>query len=105
MSRATAATRILPVEPPRSRSSSPSDPNGTYELDDAAATVDEYEDAHALVAVPPGSDGIRKSSGYEQDISKLNPVHVVIAGVIGALLFIAALALLVNWIIASGVAS
>jgi hypothetical protein len=30
---------------------------------------------------------------------------VVIAGVIGALLFIAALALLVNWIIASGVAT
>jgi len=49
--------------------------------------------------------GIRKSSGYEQDIVKLNPVHVVIAGVIGALLFIAALALLVNWIIASGVAT
>jgi hypothetical protein len=49
--------------------------------------------------------GIRKSSGYEQDIGKLNPVHVVIAGVIGALLFIAALALLVNWIIASGVAT
>ena len=49
--------------------------------------------------------GIRKSSGYEQDIGKLNPVHVVIAGVIDALLFIAALALLVNWIIASGVAT
>jgi hypothetical protein len=49
--------------------------------------------------------GIRKSSGYEQDVGKLNPVHVVIAGVIGALLFIAALALLVNWIIASGVAT
>jgi hypothetical protein len=49
--------------------------------------------------------GIRKSSGYEQDIGKLNPVHVVIAGVIGALLFIAVLALLVNWIIASGVAT
>ena len=48
---------------------------------------------------------IRKSSGYEQDISMPNPVHVVIAGVIGALLFIAALALLVNWIIASGVAT
>jgi hypothetical protein len=49
--------------------------------------------------------GIRKSSGYEHDVGKLNPVHVVIAGVIGALLFIAALALLVNWIIASGVAT
>jgi hypothetical protein len=48
--------------------------------------------------------GVRKSSEYEQDVGKLNPVHVVIAGVIGALLFIGALALLVNWIIASGVA-
>ena len=48
--------------------------------------------------------GVRKSSDYEQDVGKLNPVHVVIAGVIGALLFIGALALLVNWVIASGVA-
>ena len=48
--------------------------------------------------------GVRKSRDYEQDVSQLNPVHVIIAGVIGALLFIGALALLVNWIIASGVA-
>lgn len=48
--------------------------------------------------------GVRKSRDYEQDVAQLNPVHVVIAGVIGALLFIGALALLVNWIIASGVA-
>jgi hypothetical protein len=48
--------------------------------------------------------GVRKSRDYEQDVAKLNPVHVIIAGVIGALLFIGALALLVNWIIASGVA-
>ncbi len=50
--------------------------------------------------------GIRKSGGYEQDVGKLNPVHVIIAGVIGAALFIlAALVLLVNWVIASGVAT
>ena len=48
--------------------------------------------------------GVRKSRDYEQDVAKLNPVHVIIAGVIGALLFIGALALLVNWVIASGVA-
>lgn len=48
--------------------------------------------------------GVRKSRDYEQDVAKLNPVHVIVAGVIGALLFIGALALLVDWIIASGVA-
>jgi len=48
--------------------------------------------------------GIRKGSEYEKDVSQLNPVHVVIAGVIGAVIFIAALILLVNWVLASGVA-
>ncbi len=49
--------------------------------------------------------GVRKSVDYEQDVSKLNPVHVVIAGVMGALLFIALLVMLVRWVIASGVAA
>jgi len=49
--------------------------------------------------------GVRRSADYAQDVQKLNPVHVVIAGVIGALLFIAALVLLVRWVVGSGVAS
>jgi Protein of unknown function (DUF2970) len=49
--------------------------------------------------------GVRKSRDYEQDVAKLNPVHVIIAGVIGALLFIGALVLLANWVISSGVAA
>ena len=49
--------------------------------------------------------GVRKASGYENDLSKLNPVHVVIAGVIGALLFITLLLLVVNWVLSSGVAT
>jgi len=61
--------------------------------------------AQTLRAVAWSFFGVRKSSDYEQDVGKLNPVHVVIAGVLGALLFIGALALLVNWIIASGVAT
>ena len=49
--------------------------------------------------------GVRKSADYENDVSQLNPVHVVIAGLIGAVLFIVVLILLVNWVLSSGVAS
>ncbi|CAG1018192.1 hypothetical protein BURC_02934 [Burkholderiaceae bacterium] len=49
--------------------------------------------------------GVRKSSEYERDVSELNPVHVIVAGVIAAVLFIVALIVIVNWVLASGVAS
>ena len=49
--------------------------------------------------------GIRRSDGYAQDVSKLNPVHVIIAGVVGGLLFVLALVLLVRWVVSSGVAT
>ena len=48
--------------------------------------------------------GIRRSDGYAQDVSKLNPVHVVIAGLLGAAVFVLALVLLVRWVVGSGVA-
>ena len=48
--------------------------------------------------------GVRKSADHEKDVSQLNPVHVVIAGLIGAVLFIVVLVVLVNWVLASGVA-
>jgi hypothetical protein len=49
--------------------------------------------------------GVRKASEYEKDLSQLNPLHVIIAGVLGALLFIGLLLLLVNWVLSSGVAA
>ncbi|OGA98918.1 MAG: hypothetical protein A3E25_12930 [Burkholderiales bacterium RIFCSPHIGHO2_12_FULL_69_20] len=49
--------------------------------------------------------GVRRSADYAQDVAKLNPVHVIIAGIIGAGLFIAALVLLVRWVVGSGVAA
>jgi Protein of unknown function (DUF2970) len=49
--------------------------------------------------------GVRKSSDYEKDVAQLNPVHVVIAGVIGAVVFIVILVTLVNWVLSSGVAA
>jgi hypothetical protein len=49
--------------------------------------------------------GVRKSADYEKDVNQLNPVHVIIAGVIGAVLFIVLLLVLVNWVLSSGVAA
>ncbi|MBC7731353.1 MAG: DUF2970 domain-containing protein [Bacteriovorax sp.] len=49
--------------------------------------------------------GVRKSGAFEKDVSQLNPVHLIIAGVISAALLIVALLVLVNWVLASGVAA
>lgn len=48
--------------------------------------------------------GVRRSRDHANDMAKLNPVHVVIAGVLGAALFVLMLVLLVRWVISSGVA-
>jgi len=44
--------------------------------------------------------GIRKKNDYEQDAAQLNPVHVIIAGVIGALIFISVLVMIVKYVVA-----
>ena len=49
--------------------------------------------------------GVRRSADYAQDVQKLNPVHVIIAGVVAALVFISVLVLLVRWVVGSGVAA
>lgn len=48
--------------------------------------------------------GIRRSDGLAHDVQKLNPVHLLLAGLLGAALFVVALVLLVQWVIGSGVA-
>jgi hypothetical protein len=45
--------------------------------------------------------GIRRSAGLEQDVKKLNPIHVIVAGVIGAALFVLLLVALVHWVVGS----
>jgi hypothetical protein len=49
--------------------------------------------------------GLRRNDGYQQDVQRLNPVHVIIGGIIGAALFVLAIVLLVQWVVASGVAA
>lgn len=49
--------------------------------------------------------GVRKSSDHAQDVAKINPVHVIVAGVVAALFFVVGLVLLIHWVVASGVAT
>jgi len=49
--------------------------------------------------------GVRKSADYERDVAQLNPVHVVIAGLIGVAIFIGVLIAVVSWVLSSGVAT
>ena len=48
--------------------------------------------------------GVRKSKDLERDVNQLNPVHVVIAGLIGVAIFIGVLIGVVSWVLSSGVA-
>lgn len=51
-------------------------------------------------AVLWGFFGVRKKSAHEQDTAELNPVHLIIAGLIGAGIFIAVLLMIVKSVIA-----
>jgi hypothetical protein len=44
--------------------------------------------------------GVRKKRDYEKDAAQLNPVHVIIAGLLGAVIFVILLVVLVNFIVA-----
>ena len=44
--------------------------------------------------------GVRKNSAYEEDTQKLNPLHVAIAGVIAAVIFVLGLLTIVKLVVA-----
>jgi hypothetical protein len=43
--------------------------------------------------------GVRRKSAYERDAARLNPVHVIIAGVVAAALFVITLILIVRAVV------
>ena len=49
-------------------------------------------------AVLWGFLGVRRNADYQNDIAKLNPLHLIAVGVGMAFLFVVALILLVNWV-------
>jgi hypothetical protein len=51
-----------------------------------------------LVAVLWGFLGVRRNSDYQQDVQRLNPLHIMLVGIVMTFLFVAGLMLLVTWI-------
>lgn len=44
--------------------------------------------------------GIRKSSDYQNDLAKLNPLHVIAVAIVMVVLMVVGLIVLVNWVVA-----
>lgn len=45
--------------------------------------------------------GIRSKSAYQEDLSKVSPLHVLAVALVGVLLLIVGLISLVNWVVAT----
>ncbi len=43
--------------------------------------------------------GLRGSREFEQDVKKLNPLHIMLVGLVGVFVFVGALVALVNWVV------
>ena len=43
--------------------------------------------------------GLRSRGDYEQDVAQLNPVHIVIAGLVSVFVFVGSLILLATWVV------
>ena len=50
-------------------------------------------------AVLWGFLGVRRNADYQDDIAKLNPVHLVAVGLTMALVFVFSLILIVRWVV------
>jgi hypothetical protein len=46
--------------------------------------------------------GVRKRRDYEHDAANLNPIHVIVGGLIGVALFIGILVFVVRMVVAKG---
>ncbi len=49
-------------------------------------------------AVLWGFLGVRQRGEYEKDIKRLHPLHLMVAGIVMAFVFVGALIALVNWV-------
>jgi Protein of unknown function (DUF2970) len=70
------------------------------DLRDAAARPASF--GQTVKAVAWSFFGVRRRAGYEQDVQRLNPVHVIIAGIIAAAIFVVCLMMLVRWVVGLG---
>ena len=43
--------------------------------------------------------GLRKGSEYQQDVEKLNPIHIIVVGLMAIFLLVLSLIAVVNWVV------
>ena len=55
---------------------------------------------HSVKLVAWSFLGIRSRAGYQDDLAKVNPMHVVFVGLMGALLLVLGLITLATWVVA-----
>ncbi|MHB1198547.1 MAG: DUF2970 domain-containing protein [Polaromonas sp.] len=44
--------------------------------------------------------GIRGRHEAHEDLARINPFHIIVAGIVGVLIFVVGLIVLVNWVVA-----
>lgn len=50
-------------------------------------------------AVLWGFLGVRRNADYQNDIASLNPIHIIVVGIVMAILFVLGLITLVSWVV------
>jgi len=68
------------------------------ENDDKKAPSD-YNFFQTMRAVAWGMFGVRKGKGHEEDFSRLNPLHLIIAGLLATVVFVLVLIAAAQWFI------
>ena len=43
--------------------------------------------------------GLRKGSEYQQDLEKINPLHIIVVGLLAIFLLVLSLIAVVNWVV------
>lgn len=52
-------------------------------------------------AVLWGFLGVRRKADFQDDVTKLNPIHVLVVGLVLGILFVVTLMLIVSWVVKS----
>jgi len=52
-----------------------------------------------VMAVLWGFLGVRRNADFQKDIASLNPIHIIVVGVVMAMLFVLGLVALAHWVV------
>lgn len=66
-----------------------------------AATQRKLSFFATLKAVCWSFFGVRKKNAYEEDVAKLNPIYVILAGILVTAIFVTTLIVIVNYVVAN----